>query len=42
LLIPFGKAGRQSLVRITRRGDDFEQESLGAVSFVPLIAGKPQ
>jgi protein-L-isoaspartate(D-aspartate) O-methyltransferase len=42
LLIPFGAAGRQSLVRITRRGDDFEQESLGAVSFVPLIAGKPQ
>jgi protein-L-isoaspartate(D-aspartate) O-methyltransferase len=42
LLIPFGEAGRQSLVRITRHGDDFEQETLGAVSFVPLIAGKPQ
>jgi protein-L-isoaspartate(D-aspartate) O-methyltransferase len=42
LLIPYGESGRQSLVRITRHGEDFEQETLGAVSFVPLIAGKPQ
>lgn len=42
LLIPVGESGRQTLVRITRRGDDFEQETLSAVSFVPLIAGKPQ
>ena len=42
LLIPVGESGRQSLVRITRRGDDFEKESLSAVSFVPLIAGKIQ
>lgn len=42
LLIPFGESGRQSLVRITRRGDDFEQETLSAVSFVPLIAGRTQ
>ena len=42
LLIPVGESGRQSLVRITRRGDDFEKETLSAVSFVPLIAGKTQ
>jgi len=42
LLIPVGESGRQSLVRITRRGEDFEKETLSAVSFVPLIAGKTQ
>ncbi|HUF73077.1 MAG TPA: protein-L-isoaspartate(D-aspartate) O-methyltransferase [Gammaproteobacteria bacterium] len=42
LLIPVGPSGRQSLVRITRQGDDFKTESLSAVSFVPLIAGKTQ
>jgi protein-L-isoaspartate(D-aspartate) O-methyltransferase len=42
LLIPAGPAGRQSLLRITRRGNEFEQEDLGAVSFVPLIAGRTQ
>jgi protein-L-isoaspartate(D-aspartate) O-methyltransferase len=42
LLIPVGPSGRQSLVRITRQGDDFRTESLSAVSFVPLIAGKTQ
>lgn len=42
LLIPVGPAGRQTLIRITRRGDDFDKENLSAVSFVPLIAGKTQ
>jgi len=42
LVIPTGPAGRQSLVRITRRGDDFEREALGAVSFVPLVAGRTE
>ena len=42
LLIPVGPSGRQSLVRITRRGDDFDKENLSAVSFVPLIAGRTQ
>lgn len=31
--------GGQELVRFTRRGDDLERESLGAVSFVPLLEG---
>jgi protein-L-isoaspartate(D-aspartate) O-methyltransferase len=38
LLIPVGDADQQSLVRITRKGDDdFEEEGFGAVKFVPLI-----
>lgn len=31
--------GGQQLVRYTRVGDEFERESLGAVSFVPLLEG---
>ena len=42
MLIPAGRSGRQSLERITRRGDDFERESLAAVSFVPLVAGRTE
>jgi len=42
LLIPVGPSGRQALLRITRRGDSFEQEQLGAVSFVPLVAGRTE
>ena len=40
LIIPVGPAGRQELLRITRREDHYEQVSLGAVSFVPLVKGK--
>ena len=40
LVIPVGASGRQDLLRITRRGDDFERELLGPVSFVPLLAGQ--
>ena len=42
LLIPAGPAGRQSLLRITRHGEDCEREILGAVSFVPLVSGQTQ
>lgn len=42
LLIPAGPSGRQSLLRITRHGDEFERETLGAVSFVPLVSGQTQ
>ena len=42
LLIPVGASGRQSLIRITRRGDEFVEENLSDVSFVPLIAGQTQ
>lgn len=40
LIIPVGPSGRQDLIMVTRRGDQYEQESLGAVSFVPLVKGK--
>jgi protein-L-isoaspartate(D-aspartate) O-methyltransferase len=42
LVIPAGPTGRQSLLRITRHGDEFEREQLGAVSFVPLVSGHTQ
>lgn len=40
LVMPVGPSGRQNLTRITRLSDRFEEESLGAVSFVPLVQGK--
>ena len=40
LIMPVGPAGHQQLIKVTRRSDHFEQISLGAVSFVPLIKGK--
>lgn len=40
LVIPVGPAGHQRLTRVVRQADHFEQESLGPVSFVPLVAGK--
>ena len=39
LIVPVGPEGRQELQRITRRGDDFHRETLGLVSFVPLLKG---
>lgn len=39
LIMPVGVEGGQRLLRVTRRGDVFEQEVLDGVSFVPLIAG---
>ncbi|HET7924397.1 MAG TPA: protein-L-isoaspartate O-methyltransferase, partial [Rhodanobacteraceae bacterium] len=41
LVLPVGGAGRQDLIRMTRRGDEFEREVLAAVSFVPLVSGQP-
>ena len=41
LVVPVGSAGRQDLIRMTRRGDEFERELLAAVSFVPLVSGQP-
>lgn len=40
MVIPVGPAGGQELVMVIRRDDHFEQMSLGAVSFVPLVKGK--
>lgn len=40
LIAPVSESdGGQELVRFTRNGDEFERESLGAVSFVPLLEG---
>jgi protein-L-isoaspartate(D-aspartate) O-methyltransferase len=38
LVIPVGEHGYQTLMRVTRTGEDsFEDENFGAVAFVPLI-----
>lgn len=39
LVIPIGRRGGQKLQCITRRGNAFETEELGLVSFVPLVEG---
>ncbi|HUE48610.1 MAG TPA: protein-L-isoaspartate(D-aspartate) O-methyltransferase [Steroidobacteraceae bacterium] len=39
LLVPLGPEGEQELVRITRREQGVQRESLGAVAFVPLLGG---
>ena len=39
MVIPIGPPGDQELMFVTRKDDRFEQISLGAVSFVPLIPG---
>jgi protein-L-isoaspartate(D-aspartate) O-methyltransferase len=40
MVIPIGPPGHQELLFVTRKGDRYEQISLGGVSFVPLIPGK--
>jgi len=39
LIIPIGPPRHQELMMIVRRDDHFDQLSLGAVSFVPLVPG---
>jgi protein-L-isoaspartate(D-aspartate) O-methyltransferase len=39
LLVPVGPEGEQELVRLTRREQRIERESLGPVAFVPLLGG---
>ncbi len=39
LVAPVGPEGRQELLRITRRGDQYLSERLGFVSFVPMLGG---
>lgn len=39
LIIPVGPSGRQELLRVTRTETGLAQESLCAVSFVPLLEG---
>ncbi len=40
LIIPIGPKGHQELTMVVNHPDRFEQVSLGAVSFVPLVQGK--
>jgi protein-L-isoaspartate(D-aspartate) O-methyltransferase len=40
MIIPVGPPRSQKLLQVTRRDDHFEELSLGAVSFVPLVHGK--
>lgn len=39
LIAPVGPEGKQQLVRVTKRGDELHTETLGLVSFVPLLQG---
>ena len=39
LVLPMGEGDRQVLMRVTRKGNGFDQQVLEPVSFVPLIAG---
>jgi protein-L-isoaspartate(D-aspartate) O-methyltransferase len=39
MIIPIGERGRQRLVRVTRAGDEFHEEELLPVSFVPFLEG---
>jgi protein-L-isoaspartate(D-aspartate) O-methyltransferase len=40
MVIPIGPAGHQELMFVARKGNTFEEVSLGPVSFVPLVHGK--
>ncbi len=42
LIAPVGPEGRQDLIRYTKTEKGVERESLGAVSFVPLLPGLQQ
>lgn len=40
LIIPVGDRNYQTLMRVTRHGDDFEEERFDPVVFVPLLSGQ--
>jgi protein-L-isoaspartate(D-aspartate) O-methyltransferase len=40
LVIPIGPSGRQELVSVSKQNGHYERQSLGLVSFVPLVHGK--
>ena len=40
MVIPVGPTGFQDLLLVTRKDGHFEEVSLGAVSFVPLVPGQ--
>ena len=39
LVVPVGPEGQQQLLRLTRRENGMHKEMLGAVAFVPMLAG---
>lgn len=39
MILPVGESNQQVLVRIVRHGDEFEQQILDRVSFVPMLNG---
>jgi protein-L-isoaspartate(D-aspartate) O-methyltransferase len=39
LIAPVGPEGQQELIRVTRRAEELHTETLGLVSFVPLLKG---
>jgi protein-L-isoaspartate(D-aspartate) O-methyltransferase len=39
LVIPIGSRGKQTLLRVTRNGEEFKREELLPVSFVPFVEG---
>ena len=39
MVIPIGARGRQTLLRVTRVGNEFDREELLPVSFVPFVEG---
>jgi protein-L-isoaspartate(D-aspartate) O-methyltransferase len=39
LVIPVGPLAHQQMIRLTRHGDEFIRDDLGAFGFVPLISG---
>jgi hypothetical protein len=36
--MPVGPLWDQRLLRLTRRGDEYTQDDLGSVAFVPLVS----
>jgi protein-L-isoaspartate(D-aspartate) O-methyltransferase len=41
MVVPVGASGEQTLIRVTRDGDNFKEERLLDVRFVPLVDGMP-
>ncbi len=41
MVIPVGEGGRQQLLRLVRDGDGIRRTVLDAVTFVPLVRGRP-
>jgi protein-L-isoaspartate(D-aspartate) O-methyltransferase len=42
IVMPVGPPGAQQMVRLTRRGSEWQQDTLGGFGFVPLVGGDGQ